>query len=231
MSTILTLQPDASAGIDTYVAENVPDGNYGGLASLAVGAFMGIRTFSLVRFDLSSIPQGSTINSAILYLYGSGNGNNTHFYINRILPANSAWTEGGATWNYAVASTTRWAGDADNNGGTDAGCSVAGTDYASTLLGTMAYKRTLGTENFSALSVVEFALMLAANHGILIRDQGGGFGSKQPLSSDYLTVPAYRPKLLVNYNAPVVIVPDVFTPVGVTAPQFVASEQNYPFTC
>ena len=103
------------------------------------------RRISLIKFDLSSIPDGATIDSATIYFYES-----YHFgaqaytgTLYRIKAANSGWAEGtknaaaaaaGESCWHALASdgasgiTTAWAGDTGSNGGTDAGCSVSGTD-------------------------------------------------------------------------------------------------------
>jgi hypothetical protein len=51
-----------------------------------------------------------------------------------LLAANAGMVEL-ATWNHAAA-LVRWAGDAAQDGGTDAGCTQSGTDYNATALGT-----------------------------------------------------------------------------------------------
>lgn len=50
----------------------------------------------LVKFDLSSIPAGSTVTSATLYLYEQGNKLGQTTYIYRVT---SNWSENTVTWN------------------------------------------------------------------------------------------------------------------------------------
>ncbi len=57
-----------SALFDTQIVNTQPSGNYGASAELHVGLYGGSDYRILVRFDLSSIPPGSTVNSAILEL-------------------------------------------------------------------------------------------------------------------------------------------------------------------
>ena len=193
----LTLQPGPTEGQDTDVYEGSPNTNYGTITTLGVRGFSGARNNILLKFDLSTLV-GMTITSATLYLYGVG-GLDGSGYVRRILPANSGWTEG-ATWNYADGSAIRWAGDAASNGGSDAGCTQSGVDYSATPMGTISLTvDPVGTENSLVLNATEFAAMVAANHGMVIRDSSGGAVAKQVASSDYTAVTARRPKLVVEY--------------------------------
>ena len=200
--TTLTLQPGAADGQDTYTNEGAANADNSATVTLEWTGFAGIRRFTLIKFDLSSIPAGSTINSATLTLYGQGTGQvNKASGVHRILAANSAWTEA-ATWNYAVPSTVRWAGDVGGNGGTDAGCSVSGTDWSATSMATFIFDRGDGVANEIALDVTEFTTLLANNYGLLVRATESATSSPaQPASSDNTTV-AKRPKLVVNYTIP-----------------------------
>jgi hypothetical protein len=157
-----------------------------------------MRGNGLLKFDLSGIPGGATIDSATLYLYGVVAGNGT-FDIYRILPANGTWTEAEAMWNYQADNSFRWVGDTDNDGGVDAGASVKGEDYSSDMLGQMAFVGTDGTENQVALDLTEFAAMIADNYGMIIMDNGSSATYKYPATSDHVTA-ARRPKLVVYYH-------------------------------
>lgn len=190
---------DVQTYIDTWIISTSADGNFGANNELRHSS--SDQFASLLKFDLSTLG-GVTINSADLYYYTTSapgvGGATAQAY--RILVANSAWTEAGATWNYALASSTRWAGDAAANGGADAGCSVSGTDWSSTLMGSavLANGEAVGTEHILSLGLTEFAVMIAANHGIYSRGSGNAFRIG---SSDHATT-GYRPKLVVDYTAP-----------------------------
>jgi len=198
--TTLTLQPAAAAGIDTSVQEGNADTNYGTDAQIDVLGFASVRSNGLLKFDLSGIPAGAEIISATLSLFGLGGGSNGTLNIFRILAANSGWTEDGATWNYAnSANETRWAGDAASNGGTDAGCSVSGTDHSATTMGQISHSHTADTEGSTELDLDEFALMWANNYGMVIKDSTASATTKQPASSDNPTA-GRRPKLVIEYE-------------------------------
>jgi hypothetical protein len=81
---------------DTYIKSDKPDNNFGFETKMEVRPDNGADRRGLVRFDLSDIPLGSTITSAILYLYPTDEKNGQTTYLYRV---NSAWTETTATWN------------------------------------------------------------------------------------------------------------------------------------
>jgi hypothetical protein len=199
----LTLQPDATDGIDTFVTTEAATTNYGTNNQLIFNN-NGSDT-SLLKFVLTAL-SGTTINSATLSFWISdvmGYGAVT-LTARRILAANSGWTETGATWNYAVASTTRWAGDTGNDGGADAGCSVSDTDVSSTSMGTIDLTNTnAGTANQQitiTLSASEVSSMVGANHGISVRATTGSFFDYLSLHSSDGSTAGYRPQLVVGYT-------------------------------
>ena len=123
-----TWQPAEGVAIDTYIDEGNPAVNFGANIRLHLEEFAAGRNLDIfMLWDLSSIPKGSTIEIATLYLWaesqvGAGVGPAT---ITRVLPGNAAWTELGCTWN-TMDGANAWAGGA--------GCEVAGTDLAFTHL-------------------------------------------------------------------------------------------------
>jgi hypothetical protein len=196
---------DTFTAYDTWVRSAGADENHGS-DSTNDYSYIDLTTNRniLSKFTLTSLV-GTTISSAVYTYYSPplGSANYGATEVHRILSANSAWTEAGATWNYAVASTTRWAGDTGNNGGADAGCSVSGTDYASTALGTV----THGTKSFSTYEAVaitldstEFGSMVSANYGFALFRVGGTNNSGW-FSSDFTDSTSARPKLVVTYTA------------------------------
>jgi hypothetical protein len=94
----ITLQPGAE-GVDTYVYELFPDTPLGSFFLLAVGldnTSQGNHT--LIKWDISAIPAGSTINDATMALHcyaitGAPSGQVSYYII--IEP----WDEATATWN------------------------------------------------------------------------------------------------------------------------------------
>jgi len=189
----LTLQPDGTAGVDTYLDEGQPATNQQNIFLSIYKASGSNCNRTLIKFDLSTIPAGAIITSATLSLWCQ---NQTvqagTMYLYRILPANSGWTRAGATWNHAVENTVHWAGSA--------GCSTSGTDYSSTLLGSVAKvgNEPIGTLYSFTLNVAEMQLLLANNCGII------GVGNATILSylrSCLNATAAQRPKITVIYDA------------------------------
>lgn len=190
LDPMLTLQPGAAAGLDTYLYSGNADGNYDTETGWAVGASNNYR--ECVKFNLSSIPPGSAVVSVTLspWLYASSNAGN--FAIHRILAANSVWGESTASWNNADKDVpTAWAGSV--------GCSTSGTDHSATALWSGDDGLVNGEHTFS-LDTTEFEAMLAANHGFIYFDTGGAPARHRFYrSSDYVTA-AERPKLVVVYS-------------------------------
>jgi autotransporter-associated beta strand protein len=83
------------------VAADVRMLNIGGAgqagADTQVGVYGG-RDRTLLRFDLSTIPAGSTLHSATLTLYANGYNNNTMGDPVQVFRATRPWTEFGALW-------------------------------------------------------------------------------------------------------------------------------------
>jgi len=200
----LTLQPGAADGIDTFVYGGNADTNYGAEINIYLhGNDAAVRFRGLLKFDLSGIPVGAIVGSATLTLTPyAGSIAGSYLRAWRILPANSAWTEFGATWNYALASATRWAGDAGGDGGADAGCTISGTDFSATLMAEVAI---LDNSTPLALSLLlsEFNSMVAANHGFVLRQYHPTNADRDIYlaSSDHATA-ALRPRLVVEYTLP-----------------------------
>lgn len=198
----LTLQPDAAAGQDCFMNVAVPDQD--NQTNTQIGAQIQTNIRGLLRFDLSSIPGGAATTSATLSLWRSSswhNGAATRTW-HRILAANAGWTEP-ASWNYAdgsISGLVRWAGDAGGDGGADAGCTQAGTDYAAAVLCSRAVDaEALNAQLDFIMSTSEVDSMIAANQG-MIGYANTGWQNKYVWSSDHTTA-AYRPKIVINYSA------------------------------
>ena len=108
-TTTETFQADADAYIRWGGA--VGDTNYGTSTSLFIrqsgdpwGASAGSLYRSLIRFDLSSLPEGATIESATLYGYMPARTGDREVAAYRVT---GAWTETGVTWNTRPSNATQ----------------------------------------------------------------------------------------------------------------------------
>lgn len=94
----ITLNPIA----DTYVESDTPNVNFGGNLSLHVreSSWLAEWSYSYLKFDLSTIPSSSQINSATLEVYASTAGSDTS-QIGAYYCSDTSWSEVGITWNTA----------------------------------------------------------------------------------------------------------------------------------
>lgn len=110
--TTMILQPDSDAGKDAFLNENHPNTNYGN-ATIFISyswTFSGDagRGYSLLQFDLSTLPVNSKIQNAELSLYhnarsgSAGQAGNNACYLKKIT---SDWNENLVTWNTIPTST------------------------------------------------------------------------------------------------------------------------------
>jgi hypothetical protein len=117
--TTVILQPNSANGKDGFISDNVPNSGQGNSTEFDAAAWtiggVPLKIRSLIEFDLTSIPAGVTIQSAVLTLYNNpnsvnGNGNGQHVnssgsnaaFLQRIT---SPWTED-VTWNTQPTTTT-----------------------------------------------------------------------------------------------------------------------------
>lgn len=91
----LTMQPDSSADIDTYIKGG--DGsNYAGVAGIWVG-YVAAANRMMFRFDLSAIPATANVSSSLdLYMEFEGSANARRLGLYRIY---RDWVVTQATWN------------------------------------------------------------------------------------------------------------------------------------
>ena len=95
-----TCYPGVPPGItpsdDAFLRASSPDSNFGSQADIEVRPDKDENRRGLIRFALSSIPQGSTVTSATLYLYEEDEKLDQVTYIYKVT---SGWDEGSVTWN------------------------------------------------------------------------------------------------------------------------------------
>jgi len=109
--TTITLQPDSASGKDAYFKDLTPTLNQGSHPDFTALAWTNggnpVIAKSVIDFDFSSIPSGSTINSAYLSLYNnstSPNNSGQHSSMDGPNTAvlkriTSSWDEFTITWN------------------------------------------------------------------------------------------------------------------------------------
>ncbi|MDD5678834.1 MAG: DNRLRE domain-containing protein [Kiritimatiellae bacterium] len=175
-----------SATQDAYVYESSPNNNYGNLDTLAVngGSGSGLRMRSYVKYNLSSIPSGSTIDGVYFWIYctrcypGSGS------YLNmQLRSVGGSWSESSLKWNNqpGVSSTLSLTKSFNNSTGWHRWES---TDYPSLI--TLVQRWLDGDES---------------NNGFLLRlaDESINPGDASWRSSEY-SLSEYAPSLYVYYT-------------------------------
>lgn len=193
----LTLQPDATAGKDTWLASNAATFNFGVNARLVIGLeAAGPTRTSLIRFDVSSIPSSASITSAVLtYNVATSFGTqNLVFY--RVLVD---WDEGAlnnaagtASWNQRIAATN-W---------NTAGCRGSGTDRAASSTAT-AVNPAVGVGNIDLTpDVVLWVAGSATNFGWQIDYSSVVVNNLKNLYSSDDATASLRPQLDVIYTVP-----------------------------
>jgi|GEM_PF-1812764 len=94
----VTIQPDASTGIDTFVHSENPTANYGTDVGLFAGVYQGSALFeTFIKFNISSIPVNADVINAsvILHVIGVDDSNPYGFTAHEVT---ADWTES-ITWN------------------------------------------------------------------------------------------------------------------------------------
>jgi hypothetical protein len=178
---------------DTQIVQNAAGANYGSATSLNADGDepggSGSDTAILLRWDVSSIPPGSTIQSASVTLRVT----NASGHDYPLLALGRAWSESGATWREA-ASGESWQ---------TAGAQGAG-DRDATVLGTLSARST-GT-NTVTLNAAGLATLSgwvgspARNFGLIVASASNTDGVD--VASRENTTVANRPRLTVVYLPP-----------------------------
>ena len=169
----------------------------------------------VMRFDVSAIPAGATINSATLEFSFRDAGYGTAMVeVCKITPANAGWIEGvgqdvdalpgEVCWNYKNFNTAAWAGSA--------GLNTPGVDYDATPLATVPNYRGAGATNPTngydewmvdiTSTVQDWVNTPANNAGLLFKNQDGyGLVQSNMVSSEFVAGEYYyEPALVVDYT-------------------------------
>nr|WP_246220888.1 DNRLRE domain-containing protein [Phytoactinopolyspora mesophila] len=96
----IKIVPNPAAAENAMVVETSPSSNYGDNPRLSVGTTATGRTRSLVKFDLSPVPAGTRIDSAVMRLYyDQVHTNNDHDVTVGAHRVRDPWTQSTVTWN------------------------------------------------------------------------------------------------------------------------------------
>jgi RHS repeat-associated protein len=196
---VTTLQPTGSAGTATFVEDagttSPQCANFGALDSLWASAEAGSRRRSLIRFDLSAVPSGSTLSRADLALWRSSESGKPET-VDAHHPRRG-WSEGsgGGTCTGDGAS---WQGPEGNLRWSQAGGDYAGTKEASISIPENAAARW---ETFNLLALAQkWVDGTTANRGVLLKlpsDETRESGRYVTFLSDDAS--SSRPKLTLEY--------------------------------
>lgn len=193
---------------DTTIYSNATSDNGGAGTSNRAGrtGTAGLRRL-LIKFDLSSIPAGATINSATLQFYVTHRTSGTPAYVFALHRLTNAWVEGtgngqgsggtvvtGATsWNYRQYSTVAWA--------------TAGGDYVGTISASTSIAATNGiTPQFTGAGMVadvqNWVRGTQPNYGwIMLGDEStGAANGARGFASAEATTASQRPLLTITYT-------------------------------
>lgn len=197
MAETITLQPDAAAGDDTYIDNQLTTTNFGTNASLLIGESNAETRDNrcLIKFDLSSIPAGSQIISATLSLWQFAELSNNARDM-RVFLLKRVWVETEATWN-EYSSGNSW----QNAGGF--GVNDAQTSPDIGLINLSATESAGEKQITLTASAIQDLLTGGSftNNGFIIKMNTENEDQQQFRSSDYGTA-GERPKLAIVYSPP-----------------------------
>lgn len=176
---------------DTYIAESYPTTNYANAPTIKLDGDVPTGTGrdyrGLIRWDVSSIPAGSTVTSATLTVSVENSAPGETYEIVELL---RSWNETQATWNLAAPGSS-W--------GSPGASSVS--DRGSEVLGTMSRGST-GTYtvslNGAGIAVVQdWVDTPSSNHGLMIFDTGAA--DQLELYQSENKTASWRPRLTITY--------------------------------
>lgn len=174
---------------DTYLSEAAPTQNFGSSVSLLADRATASLDRIILQFDLSTIPEGSIINSAVLRMNATAEAG--AIYTIEAHRMTAEWNENSATWTLKDGTNT-W--------------TSSGGDFHSAF--------TYATANAPDGAVFEMNMTLTAlvndwvqgtyeNYGIMLDEQAAGTSALKTFHSREAL--AGTPRLFVNYTTPQII--------------------------
>ncbi len=171
---------------DTYMAILIPGANFGSSVTLTADGFPDAGM--LLRWNLSSIPQGSQVSAALITLNVTNRAAENY----EVYQAKKNWVESQTTWSFA-ATGTPW-----NQGGAQ-----SSIDRGSTVLGTVVTPnvgQVTITLNANGIALVQsWVNNTAVNFGFVVQDYTAAVDDLIVSSSEATTL-TQRPKLTVTYD-------------------------------
>jgi hypothetical protein len=172
---------------DTYINSKSTGTNFGTSTTLLIDGSPDYAT--LLKWDVSAIPAGSTVTSAVIELNVTNTSSGTY----EVYALQRAWDELSANWQRYVTGQN-WS-TAGANSAADRGTSALGT-ISPTNSGV--YRITLNAAGIAA--VQSWTDNPAANFGVILQDYGVSSGAD--FSSSEASSPSLRPKLIIGYETP-----------------------------
>ncbi len=196
----LLLQPDGSAGVDSYIKQDRADENRGENTDFRVKGKSRAEQRSLILFDLSVLPTNPVVDSMMMTLWVDDLKNGpVDVSAHQIT---QSWTESGVTWN-----------DRDKNSGL--AWDAAGGSFTASAVDTITVN---GEKLFVSWDLTGLAPAWTGgdNLGVLLKTSITGSRPEVKFKSSEEGVAAYRPALEVCYfDVPLVdLTPPVITLVG-----------------
>ncbi len=185
---------------DTYINSGSSKTNYGSSSTLTVDGSP--DKAALFKWDVSAIPAGSTVTSAVIELNISNAATDTY----QVYALNRAWDELSATWQQFAAGQN-WS-TAGASGSADRGSASLGSISASN---TGTYRITLNAAGIAAVEA--WVNNPAANFGVIIQDYS--VSNRFDARSSETSNASQRPKLLIDYTPP----GSTSTPLPATSPE------------
>ena len=195
----LVLQPDAAAGVDSFMSAAIPTFKLGTNTNLYCGHSLGNKTRWLIRFNIDSIPDDAIITSAVLALGVTTVTDNANACTIRRVAKN--WVEADVTWN-SYDSTNNW----DSAGGDFIASPV--DSFSAPLI------ENIGSFAISVINTLTAAHEAGDEFDIGCRydiEDGGTTDEVWISDSSDGTTPTTRPQLTVQF-----LVPNKFTASGET---------------
>jgi len=189
--TSITLQRGLSgyvADFDTTLNRFLLNSPQGATTTLYVNKsdYVPLLRFAIFASEGGPVPDSATIQSATLQMYKQ------YYNVTVVLnPLLVAWNESQATWNQRQTGVP-WAAP---------GATGSGTDYLATSDAVVSAGFSTGWMSFDVTGrVTQWKAAAGTNFGWRIQQTDAGSGDKIFDSSEYLTDPTLRPKLVVVYR-------------------------------